>query len=91
MLGSTTGEPDHLFSKYLETNIEKFVFCTETIPWTSQSTNWKKMFGTYNKGLIPLICKEFLSKSIQSDPNLKWEKDMNIKITVKKVFWERLT
>lgn len=43
------------------------------------------MFGTYNKGPIPLIYKEFLSKSIQSDPNLTWEKDMNIKITVKKV------
>lgn len=57
----------------------------ETIPWTSQNTNQKKMFGTYNKGPIPLIYKEFLSKSIQSDPNLTWEKDMNIKITVKKV------
>lgn len=43
------------------------------------------IIGTHNEGLIYLIHKELLSKSIPSDQNLTWEKDMNIKITVKKI------
>lgn len=58
-----------------------------TIPWMRQNTNWKNMFETHKKGLIPLIHKEFLSKSIQNDLNRTWEKDMNIKPQQRKYEW----
>lgn len=59
----------------------------ETIAWTRQNTNWKNMSATHDTGLIPLTCKGLLSKSIQNDPNLTWEEDMNIKSQQRKCEW----
>lgn len=37
--------------------------------------------------LIPLICKELLSKSIQNNPNPTWEKNMDGKSKQRNYEW----